>query len=176
MANIHLTNDNGVAAFGNPKDKIGAVTTTQHGDHLVVVQQKTDWSNKEFVVTPKLEDCRFCVGYSGGIEQYPNVQGGPNVYNDTNVLITNARNLLNNGIWWYMDANNGAMPVWIVGARGKGALRNIGNQWTSDATEFGASQVMWAFDLHRIPLSKMTSFKMYVRCWAASYVFGRGDM
>lgn len=102
-SNIHLTNDNGVSAFSAAKNHLGGVSTTQHGDHLVVVQQKTDWSNKEFVITPDLSDCCFCVGYSGGKEQYPNVQGGPNVYRDTNTLVSNVKYLLDHGVWWVMD-------------------------------------------------------------------------
>lgn len=46
MANEHLTNDNGVAAFGNVQNHLGGVSTNQYGDHLVVVKQITNWYNK----------------------------------------------------------------------------------------------------------------------------------
>ena len=175
--NIHLTNDNGAAAFGNPKDKLGAISTTQYGSHLVVIRQNTNWNNKEFVVTPDGTASYFCVGYSGGDEQYPNVQGGPNVYNDTNILVSNVRNMLNNGLWWVMRQNYGFMPVWSVSCRANGALYHYNNsRWSATSSEYGVSQVALKFNIHRIPLSKLTSFKAYIRCWGGSYVFCRQDI
>lgn len=36
--------------------------------------------------------------------------------------------------------------------------------------------MLYSFNLHRLPLSKMTSFDAYLRCWAASYIFCRAEL
>lgn len=178
MATVHLTNDNGAAAFGNQKNHLGGISTVAHGEHLVVVKQKTNWSNKEFVVTPSLADSKYFTGWSLGWEQYPSAQGGSNVYNDTNTLITNVRNTFTNKQW-----KSGSCALFTVSSRASGPYAIYNNYYHSDSysspeknSEFGVSLVALKFDLKHLHFSKMTSHSAYIRCWGASIAFSRIDL
>ena len=88
---IHLTNDNGVAAYSAAKNKLGGIYTWTGGSHLVVIRQMTNWTSKEFVTVPLSDYTRYFQSWSCGWEAYSSQQGGPAVYNDTNTLINNVR-------------------------------------------------------------------------------------
>ena len=168
---IHLTNDNHVAAFGESKNHLGGISTSQHGDHLVVVRQATNWTNKEFVATPDVSQSRYFYGWSLGEEQYGNQQGGPAVYNDTNTLVTNVRNSFANQQW-----KSGNCALFSITSRSDGPYANYykvahSSQFNPlEYSEYGASVVAYRFDLKRLHFSKMQSFQAYVRCWGASIV------
>lgn len=174
MANIHLTNDNGVAAFHESKNHLGGVYTSQRGDHLVVVKQTVNWSNKELVVTPT--EMKYNQGWSCGLEQYNSQQGGTAVYNDTNRIINNVKDSISTHPW-----KTGQCALFAVSSRSAGPYAwyqyykhyNPQMPTPNQLSEYGASVVAYKFNLRHLHLSKMSnSFTAYVRAWAPSLVVG----
>lgn len=172
MANEHLTNDNGVAAFGNVQNHLGGVSTNQYGDHLVVVKQITNWYNKQFVITPT--EIKYNQGWSCGLEEYSSVQGGMQVYNDTNTLIDNVKNSINTHNW-----KSGPCALFAISSRTGGpyAWYQYYNHFEptmpvpNSLSEYGASVVAYKFNLKHLHLSKMPgTFTAYVRVWSPSIV------
>ena len=173
MATKHLTNDNGVSAFGAAKNHLGGIVRTG-GNHLVVIKQANGWTNKEFIVTPS--DSRYIQGWSCGLEQFPGQQGGSQVFNDTNTLINNVKNSINTHGW-----KTGDCALFAISSRTAGPYAWYQYYKHYDATmpqptalsEYGASVVAYKFNLHRLHLSKMgTDWSAYLRVWAPSLVIG----
>ena len=170
---VHLTNDNGVAAFRAQKNHLGGAITEDAGSHLVVIKQTTNWSNKEFVVTP-YERKYFCA-WAVGEELFPNQRGGSQVFNDTNQLINRTKSIVDQHPKGW---KNGDCAIFSVSGRGDGPAAcyeyNNGGVWFPDTrSEYGASFVAYKMDLRHLHLSMMgTNFKAYLRCWAPSLVVG----
>ncbi len=170
MAKPTLTRDNHRVVFSAQKDSLAGLNSNT-GKHLVVVKQMTTWSNKEFVVTPTYV-C-YNQGWSCGQEVYPNVQGGVNVYNDTNTLINNVRNSIDTHDW-----KVGNCALFAISSRTAGPYAWYQYYAHYDASmpnpqslsEYGASVVAYKFNLRHLHFSKMTSFNVYVRVWAPSLV------
>lgn len=170
MANEHLTNDNGVAAFRAASNHLGGISNNGQS-HLVVVRQLTTWSQKEFVVTPT--ETKYNQAWSCGLEQYYMEQGGPRVYNDTNTLVTNVRNRIETG--W----KTGPCAMFGIWSRASGPYAWYQYYKHYDPTmpapttltEYGASIVAYKFNLRHLHLSRMTSsYTAYLRVWAPSLV------
>lgn len=172
MATPTLTRDNHKIAFGAQKDGLAGINSSS-GSHLVVVKQRTNWSNKEFVVTPT--ETKYCQSWSLGQESFPNQQGGPQVYNDTNILINNVKNAINNAAW-----KTGDCAIFTVESRSGGPYAYFNSIAHPDytmpspenLTEYGASVVAYKFNLRHLHFSKMSSFTAYLRVWGASIAGG----
>lgn len=168
----HLTRDNHKVALHEAKDNLAGIDSDS-GRHLVVVRQRTNWNNKEFVVTPT--EMRYCQGWSLGLEDNRNTQGGPAVYNDTNILINNVKNSINAASW-----KTGNCALFTVSSRSGGPYAYYNSVAHPDATmptpenlsEYGASVVMYKFNFHHLHISKMSGFMPYIRVWAPSIAGG----
>jgi len=118
---------------------------------------------------------RYCQGWSLGQEQYPNQQGGPQVYNDTNILINNVKNSINAASW-----KTGECAIFTVESRSGGPYAYYNARAHPDysmpspenLSEYGASVVAYKFNLRHLHFSKMTSYSVYLRVWGASIAGG----
>ena len=167
----HLTNDNR-AAYGAAKNRLGGIQNSA-GRHLVVVKQLTNWTNKEFVVTPT--SGKYFSAWAGGEEAFPGQQGGVNVFNDTNTLLNSVKQKYDSSSW--MDGYHAIVSIF---SRADGPYANklyddTGLQPNS-LSEFGNSICAYKLNLKHLHLSKMKSgstrtYEAYVRVWGTSLVF-----
>lgn len=163
----HLINDNHAVVYGT-SNHLGGLDSSS-GRHLVVVKQRTNWNNKEMVVTPTEQ--KYFTAWSLGKERYPANQGGTLVYNDTNVLLDNVKSKMNSSQQW----KDGNCALFSVFSRAEGPYAKydeiINNgEPANTISEFGTSVVAYKFNMRHLHFSKMTSFKTYARCWAPSLV------
>ena len=131
--------------------------------HLTVVRQTAAWNNKQLVATPL--SARFIFAWANGIEAYPSTWAGPNVYNDTNTLIS--------------DVNSDIAAASFGGTMQK-ALFNYYCRRNEPSAIFrgqanpesycghGRDILALRFSLRGLPLARATSFSAYVRAYMPS--------
>lgn len=167
MATPHLTSDNANATGAATADRLASVVMSGSSDtHLVIVTQTADWNTKDLLVTPV--EGRWAACMATGIEQYPRVQGGTNVYNDTQNLINEVGNCMNSLSW-----RNGYHPCVNAFTRGvmKGPYSHRSGISSNNArAEYIHSKVAYRFKLHRLHFSKMSEFTPYLRVYVPSLV------
>lgn len=128
-----------------------------------------NWTNKEFVVTPRTSYMKYFQSWSMGKEAYPSNQGGPAVFNDTNTLINNVRGQFNSNNAWY----DGQCAIFNSFCRTQGPYSIWRSQQSTsvnpaELSEYGASAVALGFELHHLHFSRMTSYDVYLRVWGGS--------
>lgn len=165
MATPHLTSDNANATGAANTDRLASVVVSGSADtHLVIVTQTADWDTKDLLVTPS--EGRWVACMATGIEAYPTVQGGASVKADTDALVNAIGSRLDTLSW-----RSGYRPV--VSAFTRGSMRGPyshrpGVSTDSKRAEYIYSVAAYKFNLKHIHLSKLTSFKAYLRVYVPS--------
>ena len=151
-------------------EKTESGTTEQHlnaisgsgGDHLVIVQQTADYSNKELIVTPS--EKRYAWASAWGKEANAGTQGGSAVLSDTNILVNAATRRLASASWQTGDK---ALFQLFARSCSPHQMKNGVYDYTAYC-EVSRSVLALKFNLRQLPVGKMTTANVYLRAYQPS--------
>lgn len=140
------------------------------GSHLLIIQKKGSWSNKELIVTPDEELYSMAATYAT-CNTYSYRYSG--AYAD-GVTMSNRLKNIRNGMS-ITDWQNGHKPLYTYCARSNGLWRiksdkDVTEQKLISTLEYGANWTALKFNLYAMPLGNFKTVKAYLRVWNPSSI------
>ena len=161
MAQKLTATNTGTAA----NDKLASIALSSSGDtHLVLLSQKTAWTNKQLLATPSAARWYACM--STGIQEYPSALGSSTVKTDTQPLVDAVATCMASAAW-----RTGYHPIVNAFLRGraKGPYSHRSGVASSTArAEYVHSAAAYQFKLRHLHFSKMSSYRAYLRVYVPS--------